>query len=74
MATIKLDENVPDSVAAILREGRHDVAVAREQQLAGVTDEELLTVASSEGRVLVTLDRDSRTLSVIPPSRLPASS
>jgi predicted nuclease of predicted toxin-antitoxin system len=58
VATIKLDENVPDSVADILRQEQHDVSLARDEQLAGVVDEDLLEVASSESRVLVTLDRD----------------
>jgi len=57
VAAVKLDENVPDSVAAILREAGHDVAFARDERLAGVPDDRLLLVASSEGRVLVSLDR-----------------
>jgi hypothetical protein len=39
---VKLDENVPDSVGTILREAHHDVAVARDEQLAGVPDGHLL--------------------------------
>lgn len=58
MALVKLDENVPDHVGSILRAAGHDVALAREQQLAGAIDEDLLRVASSEDRTLVTLDRD----------------
>lgn len=58
MAAVKLDENVPDSVATVLREAGHDVALARDQQLVGAVDERVLSVAASEGRVLVTLDRD----------------
>lgn len=58
MAAIKLDENVPDSVGTTLRQAGHDVRLARDEQLAGVDDERILSVASSEGRVLVSLDRD----------------
>lgn len=58
MAAVKLDENVPDSVATVLREAGHDVALARDQELVGAVDERVLGVAASEGRVLVTLDRD----------------
>jgi hypothetical protein len=43
--TVKLDENVPDSVGAILREAGHDVALARDEQLTGVPDDQLLTAA-----------------------------
>jgi len=51
---VKLDENVPDSVGTILREAGHDVALARDEQLAGVPDDRVLTVAASEGRVICT--------------------
>ena len=57
MATVKLDENVPDSVGAALLEAGHDVALARDEQLTGAPDERLLTAAASEGRVLVSFDR-----------------
>jgi predicted nuclease of predicted toxin-antitoxin system len=58
VASVKLDENVPDSVAALLREAGHDVARARDQALAGSDDDRLLSAASAEGRALITLDRD----------------
>ena len=57
MPSIKLDENVPDSVATILREAGHDVAFARDEQLDGVPDQRVLAAASAEGRVLVSFDR-----------------
>ena len=56
MARIKLDENVADVVCDVLREAGHDVAMAREEHLAGVDDERLLAVAASEDRALVTFD------------------
>lgn len=68
MAAVKLDENVPDGVAALLRVAGHDVALARDQQLAGANDERLLAVASSEGRTLVTLDRDFTNILRHPPA------
>ena len=54
MAGVKLDENVADVVRDVLQAAGHDVALARDQQLAGV--EHLLVVAVSEGRALVTFD------------------
>jgi hypothetical protein len=60
---VKLDENVPDSVGAILRDAGHDVALARDQQLAGAADDHILAVATGEARVLVTLDRDFTNIS-----------
>ena len=57
MPALKLDENVPDSVGAILRQAGHDVALARDQQLAGVSNHQGLSVASREDRVLISFDR-----------------
>jgi len=68
MATVKLDENVPDSVATLLQQAGHDVALARDQNLAGAPDDRLLVVASSEGRALVTLDRDFTNILNHPPA------
>lgn len=39
-----------------MRAAGHDVALARDQQLAGAEDERLLAVTVSEGRALVTFD------------------
>lgn len=67
MAAVKLDENVPDSVGVILSSGGHEVALARDQQLAGVDDARLLAVAGREGRVLISLDRDFSNILRHPP-------
>jgi predicted nuclease of predicted toxin-antitoxin system len=64
---VKLDENVPDSVAGILRDAGHEVALARDEQLAGAADDHILAVASREGRVLVSLDRDFTNILRHPP-------
>jgi predicted nuclease of predicted toxin-antitoxin system len=68
VALVKLDENVPDSVGTILREAGHDVALARDEQLAGVPDDRVLTVAASEGRVLVSFDRGFSNVLQHPPA------
>jgi len=57
VAAIKLDENVPDSFGQTLSQSGHDVALARDEELAGAADERLLAVATSENRVLISLDR-----------------
>lgn len=67
MARLKLDENVPDSVGVILRQADHDVAVARDEELAGVDDDRLLAAANVEDRVLVSLDRDFASILRHPP-------
>lgn len=69
MPAVKLDENVPDSLGAILRQGGHDVAFARDQYLAGTNDDRILAVAASEGRVLISLDRDFANVLQHPPER-----
>jgi predicted nuclease of predicted toxin-antitoxin system len=69
VAAIKLDENVPDSAGVILRESGHDVALARDEQLAGVVYDRVLSVASAEGRVLVTLDQDFTNILRHPPEQ-----
>ena len=68
MASVKLDENLPDLVASILRSAGHDVALARDQQLTGESDDRVLAVAASEGRILVTLDRDFTNILRHPPN------
>jgi predicted nuclease of predicted toxin-antitoxin system len=55
---VKLDENLGNSVAKLLRRAGHDATTVREQNLAGATDENIFGVCKSEGRVLITLDRD----------------
>jgi hypothetical protein len=68
VAAVKLDENMPDSVAAILRTAGHDVMLARDQDFAGSTDDHLLSGVSGEGRALVTLDRDFTNILRHPPA------
>ena len=57
-ASLKLDENIPDLVAEILGGAGHDVALARNEGLAGSEDEALLRAVIAEDRALVTFDLD----------------
>jgi predicted nuclease of predicted toxin-antitoxin system len=54
----KLDENIGERGAALLRSAGHDIHTVRDQRLVGTTDEELFAVCVSERRALVTLDHD----------------
>lgn len=54
----KVDENLPESVAGILREAGFDATTATEEGLAGTPDERILGASRAEGRVIVTLDLD----------------
>ena len=51
------DENFPKPIIDSLRTGGHDVLWARTDR-SGLKDSELLDVAESEARVLMTLDKD----------------
>jgi hypothetical protein len=45
---VKLDENVPDSIGAILQQAGHDVALARDEQLAGVSDHQVVLLRAKK--------------------------
>jgi predicted nuclease of predicted toxin-antitoxin system len=51
------NENMPSSVIRQLRSGGHDVLAAKES-LRGECDEVILARAQSEGRVLISQDKD----------------
>jgi predicted nuclease of predicted toxin-antitoxin system len=55
---IKLDENLPSRLAAVLSELGHDVHTTREEGLSGRADTEIWRMAQSESRFLITQDLD----------------
>ncbi len=55
---IKLDENIPARLAAVLNRLDHQVKTVPEEGLAGHNDEDIWTAAQSEGRFLITQDLD----------------
>ena len=54
---IKLDENIPQRVAPVLSQARHDVDSVDDEGLAGTDDATVSQAATTEGRLVVTLDR-----------------
>lgn len=54
---VKLDENIPVSTSQVLARIGHDVETVVGEGLAGHDDATVLAAASSEERLLVTLDR-----------------
>ena len=71
MSSLKLDENMPEVVASILRDAGHNVALARDEHLTGANDERILKAAMSEGRALVTFDLHFSDIRRHPPADTP---
>jgi predicted nuclease of predicted toxin-antitoxin system len=54
---VKVDENLPASVASLLRERGFEADTVIEEGLAGAIDDDLLAAAREGDRMIVTLDR-----------------
>jgi predicted nuclease of predicted toxin-antitoxin system len=54
---LKLDENLGNRMATLLRLAGHDVATVSGQGLSSTPDVQLIDICRNEGRCLVTLDR-----------------
>jgi predicted nuclease of predicted toxin-antitoxin system len=54
---IKIDENLPDRLAAVFRAHGHDVDTAAQEGLVGAKDREVWLAAQRSQRFLVTQDR-----------------
>lgn len=64
----KIDEDLPRSVSALLREAGHDeVMTVREQGMGGWKDPVLWQAIQKEGRFLITADKGFANLRVHPP-------
>jgi predicted nuclease of predicted toxin-antitoxin system len=55
---IKLDENLPASLARVLKDLGHDVHTVRDEGLTGNADQEIWRAAQSDSRFLITQDLD----------------
>ncbi len=55
---IKLDENLPAALVALLHSANHDVSTVAEQRLSGATDVSILQAAKAEERLVMTFDTD----------------
>ncbi len=64
---IKLDENMPTDLAALLRGADLDVHTVQDENLAGSPDPTVLDAAVREGRLLMTFDLDFADVRDYPP-------
>lgn len=64
---VKLDENVPVSAVNIATQLGHDVDTVYGENLADATDADVLTAATQDERLLITLDRGLGDVRSYPP-------
>ena len=64
---LKLDENLPHDLTAVLAGQGHDAHTVHDEQLAGQSDPVVVRTAAGEGRMVLTLDRGVGDLRHYPP-------
>lgn len=64
---IKLDENLHIALAEVLRSSGHDVETVADKDLLGASDGAVIRAATTEDRLLITLDRGFGDLRTYPP-------
>jgi predicted nuclease of predicted toxin-antitoxin system len=63
----KVDENLHEEVADLLRQQGHDAVTVYDQQMQGQVDDNVAAVCRLEGRVIVTQDLDFSNILTYPP-------
>lgn len=66
----KVDENLPDEVAELLRQAGHDATTIVEEALGGTRDPQISLVCQQESRALITLDMGFADIRYYPPNLL----
>lgn len=66
---IKVDENLPVTLADDLRRLGHDADTVEAERLRGATDPVVIAAATADGRALLTLDKGLADVRAYPPSR-----
>ena len=67
----KLDENLPTELGDLLRDAGHDASTVLDQQLGGASDEEIAAICRTEGRAIITFDKDFADIRAYPPKSYP---
>jgi len=67
----KVDENLPEAAAEILRAAGFDAETVLNEELGGASDSSLASVCLEERRALVTLDLDFSDIRTYPPAEYP---
>ncbi len=63
----KVDENLHEEVADLLRQHGHDAVTVYDQQMQGRGDDNVAAVCRQDGRVIVTQDLDFSNILTYPP-------
>lgn len=71
MLRFKVDENLPDDIAEILRSRGYEAETVYEEGLRGADDKIIATRCQQEGRAIVTLDLDFANITLYPPEDSP---
>lgn len=64
---IKLDENIPDTLAAVLTDMGHDTDTIPDENLSGKNDKTVFEATQNEGRFFITQDLDFSDIRVFMP-------
>lgn len=65
--TFKIDENLPQDAAELLRSHGFDAETVQQERLAGAKDDVIADTIQREHRVLITLDLDFSDIRAYPP-------
>lgn len=67
----KIDENLPIEATQLLQKAGHDSMSVFDEQLAGVSDAQIVERCHREERALITLDVDFADIRTYPPEQFP---
>lgn len=65
---LKIDENLHEEIADLLRDAGHDASSVWRQKMRGATDGRLADVCRAEGLAILTMDMDFSNITTYPPA------